>query len=221
MSGCIAGAIQTIVVSPAELVKCKLQVQQHRKADSTLRVGGARERERYRGPMDCARKVVAAQGVMGLYQGVTATVLREVPAFGIYFGFYEVGKETCVERLGMPPTKASALAGGVSGALSWAVTFPVDYAKSVIQTLPLDAPPHQRHVWGCLRQTFVSHGARFMFRGLGVALSRAFVVNACVFPVYEKTLNILLPTTPPNGLTPGEPWGMGGGEGLLLGKKLD
>ncbi|CAM9529740.1 unnamed protein product [Discosporangium mesarthrocarpum] len=182
-SGCVAGAIQTVVLSPAELVKCKLQVQV---------TGGGSSGVRYRGPLDCVHKVFAAQGVRGLYQGLSATIAREVPANGIYFGFYEAGKSVCINRLGLSPTNSAALAGGLSGALSWAITFPVDYAKSVIQTLPENASREQKQVWSCLKNTYNNHGARYMFRGVDLALLRAALVNACLFSLYEATLKVLL-----------------------------
>ena len=41
-----------------------------------------------RGNMDCLQKVVAAEGPAGLYKGNLATMLREGPAFAIWFTVY-------------------------------------------------------------------------------------------------------------------------------------
>ena len=48
--------------------------------------------------------------------------------------------------------------------------------------LDIEIPPEQRN------DIVKEHGWRYMFRGLGVTLCRAFPVNAIIFPVYEFVL---------------------------------
>ncbi|CAM9444216.1 unnamed protein product, partial [Phaeothamnion confervicola] len=83
------------------------------------------------------------------------------------------------------------IAGGLSGALGWLVLYPVDVAKSIIQTMPATAPARDRSVLRCIRQTYAQHGTRHLFRGLGPTMVRAFVVNGTVFPMYELVLQLL------------------------------
>lgn len=73
-AGCAGGAAMSFVLTPLDLVKCKLQA-------SSSRV--------YSGPLDCVQKVVRANGVRGLYTGFSSTFIREAPSFGIYFLLYE------------------------------------------------------------------------------------------------------------------------------------
>jgi len=73
-AGCAGGAGMSVVLTPLDLVKCKLQA-------SSSRI--------YSGPLDCAQKVVRANGVRGLFSGFTSTFIREAPSFGIYFLGYE------------------------------------------------------------------------------------------------------------------------------------
>ena len=80
---------------------------------------------------------------------------------------------------------ASALAGGISGAFTWAIIYPFDVIKSQIQTGPLDK---RISMWKVGYDIVKEHGWRYMFRGLGVTLCRAFPVNAIIFPVYEFVL---------------------------------
>ena len=62
---------------PIELLKVRLQVQ-----DPT--------RPRLYGSIfDCARQTLRQQGLPGLYRGMTATMLRDIPSFAAYFGLYE------------------------------------------------------------------------------------------------------------------------------------
>jgi len=141
--------------------------------------------------------------VTGLYRGFAVTAWREVPAFGLYFAAYDYIKDSVSDMLissrwnhTMPDSNAhlwaaSSLAGGFSGALTWALIYPFDVIKTRIQTAPLDTPIEKRRIVFIFRQVMHEHGWRFFFRGLGVTLLRAFPVNAIIFPVYEITLEYL------------------------------
>lgn len=83
---------------------------------------------------------------------------------------------------------ASALAGGTTGALTWAMVYPFDVIKTQIQTAPIDTPKHQRTITAVVTRLVREHGWRHLFRGLSVTCLRAFPVNGIIFPVYEYTL---------------------------------
>ena len=74
VAGCAGGAAVSVVLTPLDLVKCKLQ---------------ASSADVYRGPLDCVRKIVKANGARGLYAGFSSTFMREAPSFGVYFSSYE------------------------------------------------------------------------------------------------------------------------------------
>jgi hypothetical protein len=74
LAGCAGGASMSVVLTPLDLVKCKLQ---------------ASSAELYSGPLDCVHKIVKANGARGLYAGFSSTFLREAPSFGVYFSSYE------------------------------------------------------------------------------------------------------------------------------------
>lgn len=66
-SGMFAGFVNSFVISPVELVKCRLQVQTESKADAY-----------YKGPIDCTRKICAEEGISTLMtSGLISTILRE------------------------------------------------------------------------------------------------------------------------------------------------
>lgn len=83
---------------------------------------------------------------------------------------------------------ASAIAGGLTGALTWAVVYPFDVIKTQIQTAPIDTPKHERTISAVFTRLVKEHGWRHLFRGLSVTCLRAFPVNGLIFPVYEYTL---------------------------------
>ena len=62
VTGCAAGATESLLVVPFELIKVRLQ-------DST-------QSKLYRGPTDVLRAVLADRGVRGLYRGLGSTMFR-------------------------------------------------------------------------------------------------------------------------------------------------
>lgn len=175
IAGSVAGGAQCSVLCPTELVKCRLQV-----AQST--VGG--------GPLQCIREVYRERGVRGFYAGLGPILLRDLPAFGCYFSLYEIVKDA-LETQGRSLWLSSCVAGGVAGVVSWAVVYPMDVLKSVVQTQPLTGVGSQQSMLGTARDLLRSKGPRVFFRGMSVALVRALPVNCIVFPVYEYTVGFL------------------------------
>ena len=206
--GSFAGFVQAFVIVPVEHVKCRLQVQQGRRAAVAAAAAGASPSfsPRYRGPIDAGRRIVAGHGIRGLYRGWWVTCWREVPAFGMYFSIYDLVKRRCDLALGVGvggdgnggsasaarAWGASALAGGCSGSLTWLMIYPFDIIKSRVQTAPLSAPGEELRMAAVARSIVAQHGIRHMFRGLGVTVFRAFPVNGIIFPVYEFTLGRLV-----------------------------
>lgn len=189
--GCFAGLVQCMIICPTEHVKCRLQIQHGKGAADNI----------YKGPLQASTSILKNYGLQGLYRGWTATAIREVPAFGLYFSVYDYLKDkvsqTLAERSGLTEEDevphshlwlSSTLAGGLSGSLTWGVIYPIDVIKSVIQTGPMDTPLAERRIWNIGSRLVAKHGWRYMFRGLGITLIRAFPVNGIIFPVYEFTL---------------------------------
>jgi len=182
MCGAAAGTAQALVICPMEHIKCRLQT-------NTNNI--------YKGPIHCTTTILKQYGVFhGLYRGMGVTLWRETPAFGMYFATYDTIKERVESLLEEKDDDhpipshahawaASALAGGISGAFTWAIIYPFDVIKSQIQTGSLDK---RISMWKVGYDIVKEHGWRYMFRGLGVTLCRAFPVNAIIFPVYEFVL---------------------------------
>lgn len=83
---------------------------------------------------------------------------------------------------------SSALAGGLTGALTWILIYPFDVIKTKIQTMPLETPLQERRILTVTRGLVERSGWRHLFRGLTITCLRAFPVNGIIFPVYEYTL---------------------------------
>jgi solute carrier family 25 (mitochondrial carnitine/acylcarnitine transporter), member 20/29 len=76
-SGLLAGFFTTAIMAPGERIKCLLQIQSNTGV------------KKYDGAFDCAKKLYKEGGIRSVFKGTGATLLRDVPASGVYFVTYE------------------------------------------------------------------------------------------------------------------------------------
>jgi len=171
-AGSIAGLVQCSLATPMELVRIKLQVQQE----------GHRT---YKGNFDCIQQVVRAEGLAGLYRGNVSMMLREGPAFGVYFSVYEGTKRWLAPDLkpnDKEPMWLEAAGGATTGAVTWTAVMPMDNISTRIQSLPeeLAKDPEQRKLRRVARDIYAEGGLRAFYRGLPAAILRGVALNAIV-----------------------------------------
>jgi solute carrier family 25 carnitine/acylcarnitine transporter 20/29 len=84
---------------------------------------------------DCARQLWQQGGIRSIYRGTVLTLMRDVPASGCYFGFYEFVKDQLTPEgsTGLS-TSGVLIAGGMAGMANWAVAIPPDTLKTRFQT---------------------------------------------------------------------------------------
>ena len=169
LAGSAAGLCQSLVCSPMELIKTRLQLQHTNPAAI-----------QFKNPFQCLVHIWRTEKVRGVFRGLGITAARDVPGFSSYFVFYEL----MTRNTKNPSSLHTLLAGGMAGTLSWAVTFPVDIIKSQLQADGM-SPGQRRYkgVWDCARQGYREEGIRFYTRGLTSTLIRAFPMNAACFLV--------------------------------------
>lgn len=112
----IAGASETLIHTPFEVVKIRIQQQQTSA-----------------GIVSTAAQVVREEGMRGLYTGIEAYALRQVVWNGGFFGLLGLGNTT------LPPTCAGSKTlrdfslGLLAGSTATILNNPLDVAKSRIQ----------------------------------------------------------------------------------------
>ncbi|XP_051127454.1 mitochondrial carnitine/acylcarnitine carrier-like protein isoform X2 [Andrographis paniculata] len=171
--GAGAGAAVSFLACPTELIKCRLQAQS---ATAT-----------YAGPMDVARHVIRSEGgVLGLFKGLVPTLAREVPGNAIMFGIYEAlkqyyagGQDT--SRLGRG---SLIMAGGIAGASFWALVYPTDVVKSIVQVDDYKNPKFSGTI-DAFKKIVKVEGRKGLYKGFGPAMARSVPANAACFLVYE------------------------------------
>ena len=80
---------------------------------------------------------------------------------------------------------AALPAGGLAGAVSWAVALPADVVKSNIQGAPLDTPKPALRVHAVALRIWRKDGLRGFFRGFVPCVLRSLPVNAATFFLLE------------------------------------
>ncbi|XP_054279571.1 mitochondrial carnitine/acylcarnitine carrier protein [Macrosteles quadrilineatus] len=184
-AGAFSGIFTTVIMAPGERIKCLLQVQQDSSGP-----------KKYSGPRDVVRKLYKEGGIRSIYKGTVATLLRDVPASGMYFMTYEWVQELLKPEgsteFGMLRT---IFAGGMAGVCNWGVGIPADVLKSRLQTAPEGAyPGGLRDVF---RQLIREEGVTALYKGCTPVMIRAFPANAACFIGFEfamKFLNWLAPS---------------------------
>ena len=138
VSGAGTGFVVSWVLTPIELVKCRLQVPLAGAVlDPSLR---------YTGPLDCLTRSIRSEGLRVLYRGHVGTMLREVPGTMCWFGAYET-----FVRWMTPEGKSRAelhpmtvvVAGALGGMSYWAIMYPCDTVKSAMQITSGEPPALQ------------------------------------------------------------------------------
>jgi len=167
----------TLVMVPAERIKCILQIQ------------GQEGQVQYKGPLDAAKGIWREGGIRALYKGTAATLLRDVPGSTAYFGVYEAFKRGLSQKDSNKLNPLAVIfAGGMAGIANWSVAIPADVIKSRLQTAPAGT---YTGMTDCIRQLLKNEGPSALFRGLGPAMLRAFPANAACFLGVEVAIKVL------------------------------
>ncbi|KAI9591250.1 hypothetical protein BDF19DRAFT_455741 [Syncephalis fuscata] len=169
IAGCGAGWTVSLVATPVEHIKARLQVQYGDKATRT-----------YTGPIDCARKLIHNNGIFGLWKGLGLTLAFR-SFFGAFWGSYEIYSRK-LRSLGYDKNTVSFIAGGLAANTYWTLAFPVDVVKNRWMTQPDVKPPRYPNVMA---------GLRGFYRGFLPAFLRSFPTNACAVTVFEACMRYL------------------------------
>lgn len=108
--------------------------------------------------------------IKNLYCGLSSTLLREGPGFGIYFTTYNFLKNNTE---GFTPLHAM-LYGAFSGSMAWAFMYPSDPLKTIQQNKNISFK-------SAINQIYSTYGITGFYRGFYIALGRAIPLHAGVF----------------------------------------
>ncbi|KGO39806.1 Calcium-binding EF-hand [Penicillium expansum] len=180
LAGGTAGACQVVFTNPLEIVKIRLQVQ----GEIAKNVEGA--------PRRSALWIVKNLGLMGLYKGATACLLRDVPFSAIYFPTYAHLKsdffgETATNKLGVLQLLT---AGAIAGMPAAYLTTPCDVIKTRLQVEARKGDTKYHGLRHCAATVWKEEGLAAFFKGGPARIMRSspqFGFTLAAYEVLQKT----------------------------------
>ncbi|XP_053304601.1 mitochondrial glutamate carrier 1 [Spea bombifrons] len=182
LAGCGAGTCQVIVTTPMEMLKIQLQDAGRLAAQRKLMAAqegpssaAAQSVPRRPTAMQISRELLKSKGIAGLYKGLGATLLRDVPFSIIYFPLFanlnKLGQKTPDEK---SPFFVSFLAGCAAGSTAAVAVNPCDVIKTRLQSLQRGVNEDTYSgIVDCARKIWRSEGPAAFLKG---AYCRALVI---------------------------------------------
>ncbi|XP_020009400.1 mitochondrial glutamate carrier 2 isoform X1 [Castor canadensis] len=185
LAGCGAGICQVVVTCPMEMLKIQLQDAGrwgacHQGSASPppssryYSTGSASTHKRLSAAL-IAWELLHTRGLAGLYKGLGATLLRDIPFSVIYFPlFANLNNRGLSENTGKASFAHSFLAGCAAGSVAAAAVTPLDVLKTRIQTLKKGlGEDTYSGVTDCARKLWTQEGPSAFMKGAGC---RALVI---------------------------------------------
>ncbi|KAG8925845.1 hypothetical protein FRC01_009614 [Tulasnella sp. 417] len=189
VAGLGAGVTEAVaVVTPMEVVKIRLQAQQHSLADPL-------EIPRYRNAAHAVYTIIREEGVSALYRGVSLTALRQATNQGANFTAYqEIKKFALRMQPDLPelPSYQHMIIGLISGAMGPFSNAPIDTIKTRLQKMP--AKPGET-AWSRITKIagdmWRQEGFKSFYKGITPRVLRVAPGQAIVFAVYERVRKVI------------------------------
>lgn len=144
----------------------------------------------------CVWATITKNGVLGPYQGLSATLVRNIPYAAIYFGIFENGKILGgkLNGTGTPSNLDTLAAGGMAGLVGWAIIYPTDVIKSSMQTDSIDRKDRKYLTMvSTAKKLYAEGGWQRFYKGLSPCLLRSVPANAVMLWTVDKTNELLKP----------------------------
>ncbi|ESP03786.1 hypothetical protein LOTGIDRAFT_211907 [Lottia gigantea] len=177
--GGLASAGAACCTHPLDLLKVHLQTQQKEKI-TLVRMG---------------IKVVKSDGIFGLYNGLTASILRQLTYSMTRFAIYETVKKELVKDNQPMPFYQKVCLAGFAGATGGLVGTPADMVNVRMQNdikLSPDKRRNYKHAIDGLYRVFKEEGFLRLFSGASTASSRAVLVTIGQLACYDQIKMLLL-----------------------------
>lgn len=178
----LAGFVTSFLAAPVDRIKVLMQCSDH---------------ECYHGDeTQCVDAVLHQEGWYGLMtRGLGCTMLREIPAYSLYFGVYGGLQAYCGDLTAvLGPTLAAALYGATAGCACWLPIYPIDVIRTVALNTEGDdtaegGSNNNKSSWELAVELYETAGWEAFYDGLGARLLRQAVNHAVTFSVYEVLMN--------------------------------
>ena len=183
LAGMGTGMVQVIITNPIELIKIRLQMQGANQIESPF-------------------TVIKNLGFRGLYTGITATILRDVPFNILYFSSYQYFKQVLIshekeklDKNDIQEVNLNAfqllLASCVAGSIAAGLDTPADGIKTRLQ----NGQGKYDGIVDCVKQVYAKDGIRGLFRGLPARILIISPLFGITMMCYEMLQRLFFPNT--------------------------
>ena len=178
-AGGLARLVAVSLVSPLELVRTKMQSQ----------------KMPWSQVIRCVRDLVTTQGVRGLWNGYTATLLRDVPFSALYWPLYESTRDSLRRWAAIRERRSlytltvqensfliNFVSGALAGSVASTITLPFDVIKTIKQIemgekiMKVSGASQTRTNITIARELIADQGVRSLFSGM-----KKEMINYCRF----------------------------------------
>eukprot|EP00696_Hemimastix_kukwesjijk_P011467 gnl/Hemi2/24400_TR8202_c0_g1_i1.p1 gnl/Hemi2/24400_TR8202_c0_g1~~gnl/Hemi2/24400_TR8202_c0_g1_i1.p1 ORF type:complete len:307 (+),score=75.80 gnl/Hemi2/24400_TR8202_c0_g1_i1:61-981(+) len=176
--------------NPIDVIKVRMQLE------GELQSATQATERHYKNFVSGMSRIVAEEGVLALYKGLPASLMRE----GIYSTIRLGGYEPFKDLFGVTDNSHSQvvrkiLAAACAGAIGSAIANPTDLVKIRMQAEGKLAPGAAPRYASTLTAFFDIHkheGFKGLYRGTGPTVQRAALLTATQLPTYDHSKHMLL-----------------------------
>ncbi|XP_055518385.1 electrogenic aspartate/glutamate antiporter SLC25A13, mitochondrial isoform X2 [Leucoraja erinacea] len=172
--GSVAGAMGATSVYPIDLVKTRMQNQRS--------TGAFVEEILYRNSLDCFRKVLRYEGIIGLYRGLLPQVMGVAPEKAIKLSMNDFVRDLFIRGDDSIPIAAEILAGGCAGASQVIFTNPLEIVKIRLQVAGEITVGSRVNAWNVIKHL----GFTGLYKGAKACFLRDISFSAIYFPCYSN-----------------------------------
>jgi len=183
LAGGVSGAVAKTATAPIERVKLLIQTQ-----DANPKIISG-EVARYTGIVNCFTRVSSEQGFSAFWRGNTVNVIRYFPTQAFNFAFKDTIKGWFPKY--NPKTEfgsffaANMASGGMAGAGSLTIVYPLDYARTRLASDVGSGNPQFNGLVDCLSKTIKGNGFFSMYNGFGVSVLGIVAYRGPYFGLFD------------------------------------
>lgn len=197
IAGNITGFIYSTVITPIELLKCQMQTDStytiKKKTSPAFNTNIIKSTQK-KNIIQRLKYIIHTDGLLGLWRGYNACILRDVIGIGIWYSIYEyylnfIYLKNQYNNKNEIPLVYNAMIGSLSGLLHWIIPYPFDTIKTIIQT---NIKYKNKTVLYSIKHLYKNNNLCFFYRGLPITCLRSIPSHAILFYMYEITNRTLL-----------------------------
>lgn len=173
VAGGISGMVGLTCTYPLDVIKTRIQAQTKASKHTTD----------YKNPLDALNKIIATDGVSGLYVGLSSGLLSTLVQQFVYFYWYELLKPVYQGSSKEPLNTFWQLLLGVHAAsFNSITTLPITVINTRIQTA---MPDQRKGIFGTFQEIIKEEGILGLWKGIQPSLILS-INPAITFLFYEK-----------------------------------